>query len=90
MLYRLFLWTLKNLAKGPGRSWLFSTLAIALLRFVKSQTGRREYIDVSKVKPGDSFTVKHLDTTHQELNKQTRATKKADKRAKRQARKTVS
>ncbi len=80
MLARLVTLGVRGLVNGPARSWVFTSGALALMRFVRARTGRRELIDLSSSKPGDKFVIEHLDITHQEQIKQMKAEKRADKR----------
>ena len=79
MLTRLFRFAIGKGLGGPARSWLFSSGLLALFRFAKRQTGRRQVIDLSSTKPGDKIVIEHLDITHGEQIKQFKAQKKLEK-----------
>ena len=66
---------------GPGRSWIYTSGFMALFRFAKNRTGRRQLIDLSSTKPGDKIVIEHLDITHKQQIKQFKAEKKAGKRS---------
>lgn len=65
---------------GPARSWVFTSGFMALFRFAKGKTGRRETLDLSATKPGDKIVIEHLDITHKQQIKQFKGEKKVDKR----------
>lgn len=79
MLARLFKLAAARAIGGPGRSWLFTSGFLALFRFAKRQTGRRQVVDLSSTKPGDKIIIEHLDVTHKEQIKQIKAEKKSEK-----------
>lgn len=80
MLTRLTKLAIGKALGGPARSWVFSSGFLALVRFAKRRTGRREVIDISATKPGDKIVIEHLDITHKEQIKQFKAEAKAGKR----------
>ncbi len=69
---------------GPARSWVFTSGLMALFRFAKGKTGRRETLDLSATKPGDKIIIEHLDITHKEQIKQFKGEKKAPKKSAKQ------
>lgn len=79
MLQRLLTFGVQRVVGGPARSWVFTSGAMALWRFISSQTGRRETIDLSNTKPGDKILIEHLPITHKQQMKQAKADKKLDK-----------
>lgn len=81
MLTRLAKLGIRKAINGPGRSWLFTSGFMALFRFAKNRTGRREVIDLSATKPGDKIIIEHLDITHKQQMKQMKGAKKSDKAA---------
>lgn len=81
MLQRLLSFGLQRVIGGPGRSWIFTSGAMALWRLISSQTGRRETIDLSNTKPGDKILIEHLPITHKEQIKLEKVAKKSDKKA---------
>ena len=80
MLTKLFKFAVGKGIGGPARSWIFTSGFMALFRFARSRTGRREVIDLSATKPGDKIVIEHLDITHKEQIKQIKGQKKSDKR----------
>ncbi len=80
MLQRLLTFGVSKVVGGPARSWVFTSGAMALWRFISSQTGRRETIDLSNTKPGDKILIEHLPITHKQQIKQTKIDKKLDKK----------
>ena len=81
MLTRLFKFAVGKGIGGPARSWIFTSGFMALFRFAKNRTGRREVLDLSATKPGDKIIIEHLDITHKEQIKQFKGEKKAGKRS---------
>ena len=80
MLTRIFKLAVGKGLGGPARSWIFTSGFMALFRFARNRTGRRELIDLSATKPGDKIVIEHLDITHKQQIKQIKAGKKSDKR----------
>ncbi len=80
MFKRLALRAVRSYIGGPAKSWIFTSGAMLAYRVVKSVTGRRELIDISSVKPGETMLIEHLDVSHKRQIKEM-------KRSKRQARK---
>ncbi len=81
MLQRILSFGLQRVIGGPGRSWIFTSGAMALWRLISSQTGRRETIDLSNTKPGDKILIEHLPITHKQQMKAEKVAKKSDKKA---------
>ncbi len=81
MLQRLLTLGIQRAIGGPAKSWIFTSGAMALWRFVSSQTGRREIIDLSNTKPGDKILIEHLPITHKEQMKLEKVAAKDDKLA---------
>ncbi len=82
MLKRAVTWAVRSYVGGPARSWVFSSVALGLIRLVTKTTGRREVVDLSSIKPGQKVVIEHLDISHK---KQIKQIKKDKKRAKREA-----
>lgn len=80
MLSRLVKFAIRRGINGPARSWIFTSGFMALFRFARGKTGRREVVDLSATKPGDKIVIEHLDITHKQQIKQIKAEKKAGKR----------
>lgn len=80
MLTKLFKFAVRKGIGGPARSWIFTSGFMALFRFAKGKTGRRETLDLSATKPGDKIIIEHLDITHKQQIKQFKGEKKAEKR----------
>lgn len=80
MFKRLALRAIRSYIGGPAKSWVFTSAAMLAFRLVKSVTGRRELIDLSTVKPGETLLIEHLPISHKKQMKEM-------KRSKRQARK---
>ncbi len=76
MIAKAVLWGVRRYIGGPGRSWLFTTLAMLGMRAAKSMTGRRELIDVSDVKPGQRLVIEHLPVSHKKQIKSIKGDKK--------------
>jgi hypothetical protein len=86
MFRKLLAYTVRGYVRGPAKSWIFTSGALMLARFVQSKTAKTEIIDMSKTKPGDRILIEHLDITHAEQIKAQKAAKKAARRANRDAR----
>ncbi len=61
--------------------WVLTTVGALLFRSVSKLFQKKELVDLSKSKPGDKFVIEHLDVTHSDQIKQTKAAKKAAKKA---------
>ena len=79
MLQRFLVWAVRSYMRGPGRSWVYTSLALWLLRIVRRVTGRRPVVERLSVSPGQNLTIDHLQVTH-------RTQIKEEKRARRRAR----
>ncbi len=64
MLQRLLTWGIRAYVKGPGRSWVYTSLALLGFRLIRRVVGRRPITETLSVKPGQSFTVEHLQISH--------------------------
>lgn len=82
MLTRLFKFAVARGIGGPGRSWVYASGFMTLLRFAIRATGRRGVSERLSTKPGDTIVIEHLEITHKQQMKQIRAQKKADKQYK--------
>ncbi len=85
MIGRLVLWALRRYFGGPAKSWVFTTAVVMVARMVRSVVGRRELVDLSSMKPGQTMIVEHLPISHRrqikDIKKEKRATKRARKAA---------
>lgn len=81
MFERLLALGVRLLVKGPAKSWIYTSAALALIRSVQKKTGRQQTVDLSRTKPGDRILIEHLPITHKEQMKQFAAEDKAAKRA---------
>ena len=86
---RAVIWAIRRYTGGPGRSWVWTSLALLGLRVVRSATGRRELIDISSVKPGQQIVIEHHTISHGKQIKQFKAEKKVADRAARAERKSA-
>lgn len=89
MLARLIPFLVRLVVRGPAKSWIFTSGAMALLKMAKKTTGRRELIDLSDTKPGDRIVIEHLSVSHKTQIKGEKQSKKAAKKVKRAAKKGV-
>lgn len=89
MLTRLVKLGIRKGIGGPARSWVFTSGFLALFRFAKNRTGRREVLDLSATKPGDKIVIEHLDITHKEQIKQIKTSKKSEKSRAKQLKKEL-
>ena len=89
MLEKFLTLSVRGLVRGPAKSWVFTSGALALLRLVRKETGRRELVDISGTKPGDKIVIEHLSVTHKQQMKDEKRRKKADKRAKKDLKKAA-
>ncbi|MEM9562218.1 MAG: hypothetical protein AAGA93_06365 [Actinomycetota bacterium] len=79
MLQRLLVWMVRTYIRGPGRSWIYTSLALWLVRLIRRVTGRRPVVETLTVSPGQNLTIDHLQVTH-------RTQIKDEKRARRRLR----
>lgn len=87
MFRRLLTWGLRSYIGGPAKSWIFTSAAMLLMRLVRSNTGRRELVDLSSTKPGDTILIEHLPISHKKQIKSMKKEKRETRRASRAARK---
>lgn len=86
MLRRLLLLGVRSYTKGPAKSWIYSSAALMAYNAVRKMTGRREVIDISSIRPGETIIIEHLEISHAEQMKQMKKQRRQDKReAKRDA-----
>lgn len=85
MFRRLLIWAVRSYIGGPAKSWVFTSGALMAVRFVRSVTGRRELIDLSSVKPGDSLTIEHLPISHKRQIKEIKQSKRQERKAAKRA-----
>ena len=90
MLQRIILWGVRSYIRGPGRSWLYTTLTLAGLRLVRRIAGRRPVTETLRVKPGDKVTVEHLEISHRRQIKQIKRQRRRERLAERRARRARS
>lgn len=81
MIQRLALAALRRYIGGPARSWVFTSLAVLGMRAARSVLGRREVVDVTKVKRGQLVVIEHLDISHKAQMREMKAERKADRAA---------
>lgn len=79
MIRRLLVMGVRGYVGGPAKSWVFTTSALVLWRMLSRATAKNELIDLSDSKPGDRFTIRHLDITRKQQIKDLKRAKKADK-----------
>ncbi len=82
MLQRLLVWMVRTYIRGPGRSWIYTSLALWLVRLVRRVTGRRPVVETLTVSPGQNLTIDHLQVTHRT---QIRDEKRARRRLRRRS-----
>ena len=85
MFRRLAMWGIRAYIGGPAKSWVFTSAALLAIRLVKSVGGRKELIDLSSTKPGDTILIEHLPISHKRQIKQMKKEKRALKRERRAA-----
>lgn len=86
MLRRLIIWGVRAYIRGPGRSWIYTTLALGGLRLVRRLTGRRPVVETLEVSPGHPITIEQLEISHRRQIADQRRDRKRRKRADRQER----
>lgn len=86
---RFILWGVRRYIGGPGRSWLFTTLAVFGYRVVRSTMGRKELVDVGGIGKGQRIVIEHLPVTHGEQLKEEKDERRSAKKAKRSARRST-
>jgi Rad3-related DNA helicase len=90
MLKRLALMAVRSYVGGPAKSWVFTSGAMLAFRLVKSVTGRRELVDLSTVKPGQTLIIEHLPISHKRQMKDIKRSKRQERKDRRKARKAVT
>lgn len=86
MVQRILVWTVRSYFRGPGRSWLYTSLALVGLRVVRRVVGRRPVIETMTVSPGQKVSIEHLRVSHRS---QIRDEKAARRQAGRRRRRLV-
>lgn len=89
MLSKLITLAVRGVVRGPGKSWVFTSGAMALLKLVTNTKGRRELIDLSDSKPGDKIVIEHLHITHKEQLKDEKRAKKSAKHEKKATKRAI-
>ena len=64
MLQRVLVWIVRTYIRGPGRSWIYTSLALWMLRLVKRVTGPHAVVERLQVYPGQHLTIDHLEISH--------------------------
>lgn len=85
MLQRFLVWAVRSYVRGPGRSWVYTSLALWMLRLVRRVTGRRPVVERLQVSPGQNITIDHLQVSHRT---QIKDEKRARRRSRRRRRST--
>lgn len=85
MFGRLLLWAVRSYFGGPAKSWVLTSVAMLVFRAAKSVVGRRELIDLSSVKPGDTLMIEHLPISHKRQIKEIKKDKRQARKARRLA-----
>lgn len=85
MLKRLVIMAVRSYIGGPAKSWVFTSGAMLAIRMVRSVTGRRELIDISDVKPGQTLLIEHLPISHKRQIKDIKRSKRQERKARRKA-----
>ena len=80
MLQRLLVWAIRSYVRGPGRSWIYTSLALWLVRLVRRVVGRRPVVETISVGPGSNFTVDHLQVSHRTQLKDEKRARRARRR----------
>lgn len=80
MLQRLLVWALSRYFGGKARSWMYVTGALFVVRAVRSVLGRRELVDLSNIKKGESIMIEHLPISHKRQIKELKRDKRKRKR----------
>ena len=86
MMERLIRWGVGRYLRGPGRTWLFPSLAVLGYRAVRSMVGRKEIVDIGDIEKGQRIEIEHLDVTHREQLKAEKAAKREARKARRATR----
>lgn len=85
MLQRLLVWAVRTYVRGPGRSWLYTSFALMLLRLVRRVTGRRPIVERLSVSPGQNLTVDHLEISHRSQIKEEKRERRLASRLRRRS-----
>jgi len=87
---RLLVWAIRRYAKRPGQAWVLTTVALIGMRAARSILGRRELIDVGRIKPGETVLIQNLEISHRQQMKTFKAEEKEAKRARKAAKRDES
>ncbi len=82
---RLIAFAVRRYLGGPGRSWLFTGLAVLGYRKIRASAGRRELIDIGKIPEGQKIVIEHLSETHADQLKAESGARREARSAKRTA-----
>lgn len=88
MLRQLLKYAIRATVRSPGKSWVYTSAAMLLLRVVSRSIERKELIDLSTTKPGDRLIIEHLEISHAEQMKQLKRERKSERKAAKQAKKS--
>lgn len=85
MFRRLILMAVRSYIGGPAKSWVFTTLALMAVRLIRRVGGRREIIELSPIKPGQTIVIEHLPISHKRQMKDFKQAKRQARRSRRRA-----
>jgi len=87
MVNRLVIWVVRSYVGGPAKSWIFTSLALRLVKLARSAMGRRPLVDVSRIRPGETIVIEQLSISHEQQMKNMKQQRRQAKRdAKREGR----
>lgn len=81
MIERALVLLIGRYIKGPARSWIYTSLGLMALRFLRSKIGSREVVELTASKPGDRIVIEHLGVDHKTQIRQLAAIAKRDRKA---------
>jgi hypothetical protein len=70
MMQRLLVWVIRSYVRGPGRSWIYTSMALLLFRVARRVTRRRPLVERLEVSSGDNLTIDQLEISHRSQIKQ--------------------
>jgi hypothetical protein len=85
MLERVIFWAVHRYVQGPARSWLYASLAVIAVRWVRSRIGRQELVELRPLPVGERIVVEQLPISHRRQIRDLRSKRKADRKAARRA-----
>jgi hypothetical protein len=85
MVERLVLWAANRYVGGPARSWIYASVAIVVLRWMRSKLGRQRVVELRPLRVGERIVIEQLPISHQRQIKEQKSERRTERRAARRA-----